>query len=146
MVQSGLGKCGAQDQPSMEVEEKMISEDEIVYQVHTDEVPSSIPRDMIDHPTCLSPVREEGSTNLEVINLFFGYLFHVKIKIMSKSICHQFLYKIYLQILVRSHKRATPLPLNSTARTSVLTRLSTTHGKPQRRTRLHLKVHDSFKN
>jgi hypothetical protein len=74
MVQNGLGKCGAHNQPSMEVEEKMISEDEIVYQVHSDEIPSSIPRDMIDHPMCLSPVHEEGSPNLEVINLIFVYL------------------------------------------------------------------------
>ncbi|XP_078169553.1 phosphatidylinositol/phosphatidylcholine transfer protein SFH12-like isoform X2 [Carex rostrata] len=66
MVQNGLGKCGAQNEHSVEVEEKMISEDEIVYQVHTDEVPSLISRDMIDHPSCLSPVREEGSPNLQV--------------------------------------------------------------------------------
>ncbi|KAJ1704389.1 hypothetical protein LUZ63_004168 [Rhynchospora breviuscula] len=66
MVQNGLGKCGAQNQHSMEVEEKMISEDEIVYQTHTDEIPSSICRDMIDHPTCLSPVREEGSPDNQV--------------------------------------------------------------------------------
>lgn len=74
MVQNGLGKCGAQNEHSVEVEEKMISEDEIVYQVHTDEVPSLISRDMIDHPSCLSPVREEGSPNLQVIDLFLVFV------------------------------------------------------------------------
>lgn len=87
MVQNGLGKCGAQNEHSVEVEEKMISEDEIVYQVHKDEVPSLISRDMIDHPSCLSPVREEGSPNLQVIDLFLVFV-SCKIKIMSNSMCN----------------------------------------------------------
>ncbi|KAJ3683120.1 hypothetical protein LUZ60_013347 [Juncus effusus] len=59
MVQSGLGKCGAHGVHAMEAEEKMISEDEIVYQVHADEHLPSVSRSFIQHPTCLSPVREE---------------------------------------------------------------------------------------
>jgi hypothetical protein len=40
------------------------------YMMHSYEVPSWIPRDMIDHLTCLSSIHEEGSTIL--LPKFYG--------------------------------------------------------------------------
>ncbi|XP_042392818.1 phosphatidylinositol/phosphatidylcholine transfer protein SFH12-like [Zingiber officinale] len=74
MVQNGIGCCGKQ-QLSIAVEEKMISEDEVVYPkrqesfgggnvVVFDDMCAKIPRSHIEHPE-LSPVHENGGGGLD---------------------------------------------------------------------------------
>ncbi|XP_042448220.1 phosphatidylinositol/phosphatidylcholine transfer protein SFH12-like [Zingiber officinale] len=58
MVQNGIGCCGRQQQHASAAEEKMISEDEIVYQKRQESFHDDIPRSHIKHPE-LSPVHEE---------------------------------------------------------------------------------------
>ncbi|XP_074587637.1 phosphatidylinositol/phosphatidylcholine transfer protein SFH12-like [Curcuma longa] len=75
MVQNGIGCCGKQQLTVAAAEEKMISEDEVVYPKRQesfcggnvfigDDMCSKIPRSHIEHPE-LSPVHENGGGGLD---------------------------------------------------------------------------------